>query len=86
MQISYDSEGRILAVSPIDGVLSGENILSIPDSSVPQDLFESLALGAYVVRKGKLEKGKDPHERPADPAADPATIFSGLDQSKRKRK
>jgi hypothetical protein len=86
MQISYDDDGRILAVSPIDGVLTGENILSIRDDSVPDDLLESIALGRYVVRKGKLEQSKSSHDRPDDVPTDIAAIFPDLQPAKKKRR
>jgi hypothetical protein len=86
MQISYDDDGRILAVSPIEGVLTGENILSIRDDSVPDDLLESIALGRYIVRKGKLEQSKSSHERPDDDASNISAIFPDLQPGKKKRK
>lgn len=91
MEISYDSEGRILACSPVDGVLSGENILSVPDADVPEDLLRTFALGNYIVRKGKLAAGKSP-TAPATSAIDqlaemfpPITESSGKSRRKKSK-
>jgi 3-dehydroquinate dehydratase/shikimate dehydrogenase len=50
MQISYDEEGRILAISPVEGVLTGDNILTIADDRAPDDLMATFAHGRYIVR------------------------------------
>jgi hypothetical protein len=87
MQISYDDEGRILAVSPLEGVLTGDNILSIPDDKAPEDLLATFALGRYIVRKGKLEQAKNAPEPPDDdPMATLSELFPAAPARRRPKK
>lgn len=87
MQISYDDEGRILAISPIEGVLTGENIMTIADEKAPDDLLSTFALGRYIVRKGKLEAVKNATETPeADPMAELASLFPSEPAKRRSKK
>lgn len=74
MYIRYDSEGRITACSPIEGVLSGEGTLAIAGDKVPADLLETFAFGKYLVRDGRITENRlwQPPEIP--PAEAPALL------------
>jgi|GEM_PF-2594466 len=54
MDISFDSQGRILSCSLVAGVIGGDNVLTIPDDQVPDDLLATLASDKYLVRKGRI--------------------------------
>ena len=89
MEISYDSEGRILACSPVEGVLSGENILSLADKDVPEDLLRTFALGSYIVRKGKIVAGKSPQTGDSSAIDELTSMFPAIEgkvaKSRRKK-
>lgn len=74
MYIRYDSEGRITACSPIEGVLSGENTLAIAGGKVPDDLLETFAFGKYMVREGRITENRSWQPPEITPAEVPAVL------------
>ncbi len=74
MYIRYDSEGRISACSPIEGVLSGENTIAVASDKVPGDLLETFAFGKYLVRDGRIAENRAWQPPEIAPATVPAPL------------